>query len=84
MDKRKIDWTFENLCIVAVYIVIIYGVLHYFLINRPLHLYYRIKYGKLSKDYIKKFGDDYTFYKQYNRTHNGFYSFFPHKHRGEC
>jgi len=65
MYKRKIDCTFENLCIVAVYIIIIYGVLHYFLINRPLHLYYRIKYGKLPEDYIKKFGNDYTFYKQY-------------------
>jgi len=63
-STTKIDWTFENLCVVAIYIVILYGILHYFLINRPLYLYYRIKYGKLPKEYVKKYGEDYTFYKR--------------------
>ena len=59
-NTTKIDWACENWCLVGLYIVMIYGVIHYCLINRPLYYYYRIKYGKLDKEYIKAYGDDYT------------------------
>ena len=59
-NTTKIDWAFENWCLVGLYIVMIYGVIHYCLINRPVYYYYRIKYGKLDKEYIKAYGDDYT------------------------
>ena len=59
-SNTKIDWTFKNWCLVGLYIVILYGIIHYYFINRPIFYYCRIKYGKLDKDYIKKYGEDYT------------------------
>ena len=63
MTKRKINWTYENLCLVGLYIVMLYGVLYHCLYKIPLKYYNQFKYGKLTDDYIKKYGNDYTMKK---------------------
>ena len=67
---NKIDWTLENLSIFFLYIILVYAVIYYILIDRPYWLYNRIKLGKLPVDYVKKYGNDYTFYKQYHKVNN--------------
>ena len=65
MDKRKIDWTYENLCLVGLYIVMIYGVLYHCLYKIPVSFYNKLRYGKLDDEYIKKYGNDYTFKRNF-------------------
>ena len=62
-NTTKIDWTFENICVVVIYIVILYGILYHFFWTLPFKLYNRLRYGKLSAEYIKKFGEDYSYQK---------------------
>ena len=63
-NTTKIDWAFENWCLVGLYIVMIYGVLYHCLYTIPLKYYHQFRYGKLTDDYIKKYGHDYTFLKK--------------------
>ena len=60
-SNTKIDWTFENICLVVIYIVILYGIVYHIFYTLPKKYYNQIRYGKLSPEYIKKFGEDYTF-----------------------
>ena len=60
-NTTKIDWTFENICVVAIYIVIFYGIVYHYFYTLPKNFYNRLRYGKLDDEYIKKYGNDYTF-----------------------
>ena len=66
MNKRDINWTFENLCVVAVYIVIFYGIVYHLFYTLPTNFYNRLRYGKLDDEYIKKYGNDYSMKKRSN------------------
>jgi len=61
---KTINWTYENLCLVGLYIVMIYGVLYHCLYKIPVSFYNKLRYGKLDDEYIKKYGNDYTFKKK--------------------
>jgi len=39
----------------------IYGVLYHCLYKIPVSFYNKLTYGKLDDEYIKKYGNDYTF-----------------------
>jgi len=58
--KEDIDWTFENWCVVGVYIVIVFGALYHICYTLPKYFYLYLRYGPLTEDYIKKFGHDYS------------------------
>jgi len=57
---NKIDWTFENWCLVGLYLVIIFGAFYHLLYTLPKHGYHYLRYGPLPEEHIKKFGHDYS------------------------
>lgn len=59
---KKIDWTFENWCVVGLYIVIVFGALYHLCYTLPKYFYHYLRHGPLPEDYIKKFGHDYSQY----------------------
>jgi len=58
--KEDIDWTFENWCVVGVYIVIVLGALYHICYTLPKYFYHYLRYGPLTEEHIKKFGHDYS------------------------
>jgi len=56
----KIDWRFENWCVVGLYVVIVFGALYHIFYTLPKYFYLYLRYGPLTEEHIKKFGHDYS------------------------
>jgi len=58
--KEDIDWTFENWCVVGMYIMIVFGALYHLCYTLPKYFYHYLRHGPLPEEHIKKFGHDYS------------------------
>jgi len=59
---KKIDWWFENWCLVGLYLVMLFAIKYHIFYTLPKYGYHRLRYGPLPEDHIKKFGYDYSQY----------------------